>query len=75
MQVTVSATGGGQAAQMLIQQPRSILLRHLQTLVEVAGIQGTKTDTLALPLSLGLLEPLLGRVAGHAVKPDKPLVA
>ena len=75
MQVTVSATGGGQAAQILIQQPRSILLRHLQTLVEVAGIQRTKTDTIALPLPLELIEPLLGRVAGYAAKPDKPPAA
>lgn len=47
-----------QAAQMLMQQPQSIQLRYLQTLVEVAG---DKTTTIAFPLPLDLLEPLLGR--------------
>lgn len=47
-----------QAAQVLMQQPQSIQLRYLQTLVEVAG---DKTTTIAFPLPLDLLEPLLGR--------------
>ena len=49
-----------QAAQTLMEQPQSIQLRYLQTLVEVAGISGNKTNTIAFPLPLDLLEPLLG---------------
>ena len=64
-----------QAAQTLMQQPQSIQLRYLQTLVEVAGIQGNKTNTIAFPLPLDLIEPLLGRAAGRAAKPDKPPAA
>jgi regulator of protease activity HflC (stomatin/prohibitin superfamily) len=64
-----------QAAQMLMQQPQSIQLRYLQTLVEVAGIQGNKTNTIAFPLPLDLIEPLLGRAAGPAAKQDKPPAA
>ena len=56
-----------QAAQMLMQQPQSIQLRYLQTLVEVAG---DKTTTIAFPLPLDLLEPLLGRV--RKGQDDKP---
>ncbi|MBN8735074.1 MAG: slipin family protein [Xanthomonadales bacterium] len=51
-----------QAAQTLMQQPQSIQLRYLQTLVEVAGIAGNKTNTIAFPLPLDLFEPLLGKL-------------
>jgi len=47
-----------QAAQTLMQQPESIQLRYLQTLVEVAG---DRTSTIAFPLPMDLLEPLLAR--------------
>jgi regulator of protease activity HflC (stomatin/prohibitin superfamily) len=52
-----------QAAQMLMQQPQSIQLRYLQTLVEVAG---EKTSTIVFPLPLDLLEPLLGKLRKSA---------
>lgn len=55
-----------QAAQMLMQQPQSIQLRYLQTLVEIAGISGAKTNTIAFPLPLDLIEPLLGKARGAA---------
>ncbi len=47
-----------QAAQTLMQQPQSIQLRYLQTLVEVAG---DRTTTIVFPLPLDLIEPLLGK--------------
>jgi regulator of protease activity HflC (stomatin/prohibitin superfamily) len=47
-----------EAAQILMQQPQSIQLRYLQTLVEIAG---DKSSTIAFPLPLDLLEPLLGK--------------
>ena len=46
-----------QAAQTLMEQPQSIQLRYLQTLVEVAGMSGHKTNTIAFPLPLDLIEP------------------
>lgn len=49
-----------EAAQTLMQQPQSIQLRYLQTLVEIAG---DKSNTIAFPLPMDLIEPLLGRVA------------
>lgn len=55
-----------QAAQTLMEQPQSIQLRYLQTLVEVAGISGNKTNTIAFPLPLDLLEPLLGKARARA---------
>jgi regulator of protease activity HflC (stomatin/prohibitin superfamily) len=62
-----------QAAQTLMQQPQSIQLRYLQTLVEVAGIAGNKTNTIAFPLPLDLLEPLLGKMRKGS--DDKPPAA
>ena len=59
-----------QAAQTLMEQPQSIQLRYLQTLVEVAGISGNKTNTIAFPLPLDLLEPLLGK--GRKLAGDEP---
>ena len=59
-----------QAAQTLMQQPQSIQLRYLQTLVEVAG---DRTTTIVFPLPLDLLEPLLGKLKKSAE--DKPPVA
>jgi len=56
-----------QAAQTLATQPQSIQLRYLQTLVEVAG---DKTTTIAFPLPLDLLEPLLGKLRKDADKPS-----
>ena len=47
-----------EAAQTLMRQPQSIQLRYLQTLVEIAG---DKTSTIAFPLPLDLIEPLLGK--------------
>ena len=47
-----------QAAQTLMQQPQSIQLRYLQTLVEVAG---DRTTTIVFPLPLDLMEPLLAK--------------
>ncbi len=52
-----------QAAQTLMQQPQSIQLRYLQTLVEVAG---DRTTIVAFPLPLDLLEPLLGKLRNAA---------
>ncbi len=52
-----------QAAQTLMQQPQSIQLRYLQTLVEVAG---DRTTTIAFPLPLDLLEPLVGALRKSA---------
>ncbi len=46
------------AARTLMEQPQSIQLRYLQTLVEIAG---DKTSTIAFPLPLDLVEPLLAR--------------
>jgi regulator of protease activity HflC (stomatin/prohibitin superfamily) len=57
-----------QAAQKLMQQPQSIQLRYLQTLVEVAG---DRTTTIAFPLPLDLLEPLVGSLRRSAGG-DKP---
>lgn len=59
-----------QAAQTLMQQPQSIQLRYLQTLVEVAG---DKTTTIVFPLPLDLLEPLLGKLQKSAA--NKPPAA
>lgn len=56
-----------QAAQTLMQQPQSIQLRYLQTLVEVAG---DHTTTVVFPLPLDLIEPLLGKA--RVEKPEKP---
>ncbi|MBN8728362.1 MAG: slipin family protein [Xanthomonadales bacterium] len=47
-----------QAAQTLMEQPQSIQLRYLQTLVEVAG---DRTTTIAFPLPLELFEGLFGK--------------
>ena len=47
-----------EAAQTLMRQPQSIQLRYLQTLVEIAG---DTTSTIAFPLPLDLIEPLLGK--------------
>ena len=47
-----------EAAQTRMRQPQSIQLRYLQTLVEIAG---DKTSTIAFPLPLDLIEPLLGK--------------
>jgi len=54
-----------QAAQTLVEQPQSIQLRYLQTLVEVAG---EKTSTIVFPLPLDLLEPLLGKLRKSAAE-------
>ncbi|MGH8113453.1 MAG: slipin family protein [Rhodanobacteraceae bacterium] len=59
-----------QAAKTLVEQPQSIQLRYLQTLVEVAG---DRTSTIVFPLPLDLLEPLLGKLQKSAG--DKPPVA
>ncbi|MGH8183366.1 MAG: slipin family protein [Rhodanobacteraceae bacterium] len=61
-----------QAAQTLMEQPQSIQLRYLQTLVEVAGISGNKTNTIAFPLPLDLLEPLLGKAKARAAAAPPP---
>ena len=52
-----------EAAQTMMQQPQSIQLRYLQTLVEIAG---DKSSVIAFPLPLDLIEPLLGRARGAA---------
>jgi regulator of protease activity HflC (stomatin/prohibitin superfamily) len=52
-----------QAAQTLVEQPQSIQLRYLQTLVEVAG---DRTSTIVFPLPLDLLEPLVGKLRKDA---------
>ncbi|MGH8372145.1 MAG: slipin family protein [Gammaproteobacteria bacterium] len=59
-----------QAAQTLMEQPQSIQLRYLQTLVEVAG---DKTTTIVFPLPMDLLEPLVGKLRKDAA--DKPPAA
>lgn len=50
-----------QAAATLNQEPQSIQLRYLQTMVEVAS---DKTHTILFPLPLDLIEPLLGKLKG-----------
>ncbi|MGB8635204.1 MAG: slipin family protein [Rhodanobacteraceae bacterium] len=50
-----------QAARTLNQEPQSIQLRYLQTMVEVAS---DKTHTILFPLPLDLIEPLLGKLKG-----------
>ncbi|HET7562408.1 MAG TPA: slipin family protein [Rhodanobacteraceae bacterium] len=52
-----------EAAQTLMEQPQSIQLRYLQTLVEVAG---DRTTTIVFPLPMDLLEPLLGKLKKSA---------
>jgi hypothetical protein len=46
-----------------MEQPQSIQLRYLQTLVEVAG---DRTTTIVFPLPMDLLEPLLGKLKKSA---------
>lgn len=46
----------GQAAQVLARSPLSMQLRYLQTLTEIAG---EKSNTIAFPLPLDLLKPLV----------------
>lgn len=58
-----------QAAQTLMQQPQSIQLRYLQTLVEVAG---DRTSTIVFPLPLDLLEPLAGTLRKSASTGQPP---
>ncbi len=48
-----------QAAQTLMQQPQSIQLRYLQTLVEIAG---DKTNTIAFPLPLEFFEGMFEKL-------------
>jgi regulator of protease activity HflC (stomatin/prohibitin superfamily) len=57
-----------QAAQTLMEQPQSIQLRYLQTLVEVAG---DRTTTIAFPLPLELFEGLFARrqAPGESTQP------
>ena len=58
-----------EAAQTLMQQPQSIQLRYLQTLVEVAG---DRTTTIAFPLPLDLIEPLLRKAGAPAADEPAP---
>ena len=58
-----------EAAQTLMQQPQSIQLRYLQTLVEVAG---DRTTTIAFPLPLDLIEPLLGKARAKTADAPAP---
>ena len=58
-----------EAAQTLMQQPQSIQLRYLQTLVEVAG---DRTTTIAFPLPLDLIEPLLGKASAKTADAPAP---
>ncbi len=51
-----------QAARKLNEEPQSIQLRYLQTMVEVAG---DKSHTILFPLPLDLIEPLLGKLKGN----------
>jgi regulator of protease activity HflC (stomatin/prohibitin superfamily) len=57
-----------QAAQTLMEQPQSIQLRYLQTLVEVAG---DRTTTIAFPLPLELVDGLFSRrqAPGESTQP------
>ena len=50
-----------QAARKLNEEPQSIQLRYLQTMVEVAS---DKSHTILFPLPLDLIEPLLGKLKG-----------
>jgi regulator of protease activity HflC (stomatin/prohibitin superfamily) len=59
-----------QAAQTLMQQPQSIQLRYLQTLVEVAG---DRTSTIVFPLPLDLLEPLAAALRKSASAGQPPV--
>ncbi|MGH8116907.1 MAG: SPFH domain-containing protein, partial [Rhodanobacteraceae bacterium] len=58
-----------QAAVKLMEQPQSIQLRYLQTLVEISG---DKTTIIPFPLPLDLLEPLLGRMRGAPTDGSPP---
>ncbi|HLF66665.1 MAG TPA: slipin family protein, partial [Gammaproteobacteria bacterium] len=46
-----------QAAQVLAQQPQSIQLRYLQTLIDIAG---DKSSTIIFPLPMDLISGLKG---------------
>lgn len=54
-----------EAAKLLGQDPRAIVLRYMQTLTEIAG---EKTSTIVFPLPMDLVEPMLARLKGT----DKP---
>ena len=58
-----------EAAQTLMRQPQSIQLRYLQTLVEVAG---DRTTTIAFPLPMDLIEPLLGKASAKTADAPAP---
>jgi len=51
-----------QAADILSKNPQSMQLRYLQTLTEIAG---DKTSTIAFPIPMDLLKPLLDMTAKH----------
>lgn len=53
------------AAQTLDQNSKSLLLRYLQTLTEIAG---EKSNTIAFPLPMDLITPMMERMRG----PQKP---
>ncbi len=57
-----------QAAQTLMQQPQSIQLRYLQTLVEVAG---DRTTTIAFPLPMEFFEGLFNKGRAPSAATDK----
>jgi regulator of protease activity HflC (stomatin/prohibitin superfamily) len=56
----------GQAAEIISQNPATLQLRYLQTLVEIGGAQNS---TVVFPLPIDLLKPLLERGAAPSVPP------
>ena len=52
------------AAAMLAQQPQALQLRYLQTLADMAS--NGKTNTIAFPLPLDLIKPLMGAIGKDA---------
>jgi regulator of protease activity HflC (stomatin/prohibitin superfamily) len=52
------------AAAMLAQQPQALQLRYLQTLADMAS--NGKTNTIAFPLPLDLIKPLMRNMGKDA---------
>ena len=50
-----------EAASLLAQQPQSLQLRYMQTLIDIAG---EKNSTIVFPLPMDLIKPLLDRMGG-----------
>ena len=69
-----SDSGGGAGIQADIKAV-TMLGGYAATAITAVTVQNTLGVHGVHPLPLDLIEPLLGRAAGHAVKPDKPPAA